>query len=486
MTKTFKTGPFRMPEEKVPVFVRRLTGPLTLFAVIVAILFLLRAFHVMPPSGIPSWVALAIGVAGAVVLVRVLDYLLFDVLFRIRRHTAAPALLRQLVSLLLFGIAIALVVKAVFPDVQLGALLTTSAILTAVIGLALQDTLGNLFAGLALHLERTVRVGDLVRVGETFGMVEEFSWRAIKLRTTEGNVLLIPNSVAGRERLEIFPRPGAPIARWLRVGLEYDVSPSLARETLESALRGVPGIAAHPRRRAYLKSFEGYSILYELRYWLEDYSTWVETDSLVRERVWYALHRAGLQIPFPLIRQHQYAAGPVPTSEPGAVVDPAVHELDLFGPLSDADRARIVQGSVPRRYAPGEIIVREGDRSSSMFLIASGRVGVSLAGAGGDSKVVAELEAGTSFGEMSLLTGEPRAATVRALTETVLVEIQKETLQPILADNPSLCEAIERVIDERRQDAERAVAAERLAAMDAAGSRSPLSERIARFFGVRA
>jgi small-conductance mechanosensitive channel/CRP-like cAMP-binding protein len=485
MTKTFKTGPFRMPEEKVPMFVRRLTGPLVLLSVVVLVVFVLRTLHVLAaPQGVPTWAMAAVGFAAVIVVVRFLDYVFFDVLFRARRKTAAPALLRQIVSLVLFGVAVAAVVKAIFPGVQLGAVFTTSAILTAVIGLALQDTLGNLFAGLALHLERTLRVGDLVRAGETFGVVEELSWRAIKLRTTEGNVLLVPNSVAGRDRLEIFPRPGPPVARWLRVGLDYDVSPTLARETLESALRGVPGIAAHPRRRAYVKSFEGYAILYELRYWLEDYATWVETDSVVRERVWFALHRAGLQIPFPLIRQHQYAGGPIPAEKPGAVIDPAIHELDLFAPLSDAERARIVSGAAPRRYAPGEIIVREGDHSYSMFVVASGRAGVSMSGAGGDGHVLAELEPGTAFGEISLLTGVPRTATVRALTEALVVEIRKETLEPILRENPALCRAIEAVIEERRKESTNAAAAMR---MDMSGpDRVALADRIARFFGVRA
>lgn len=476
-----------MPEAKIPLFMRRIAGSIFLIAGVLLAVFALRAARLMPvsASGGPNWGALAIGIAVAYGVVRVLDYLLFDVAFRLRRHAVAPALLRQLVSLVLFLIAVSSLIKALFPGVQLGAVLTTSAILTAVVGLAVQDTLGNLFAGLALHLEKTVRVGDMVRHAETFGTVEELSWRAIKLRTTEGNVLLVPNSVAGRERIEIFPRPGPPVARWLRVGLEYDVSPSVARETLESALRGVPGIAAHPRRRAYLKAFEGYSILYELRYWLEDYATFVETDSIVRERVWYALHRAGLSVPLPLVRQYQFAGGAVPPERPGAVVGPAVHELDLFAPLSDAERAQIVAGAVERRYAPGEIIVREGDSTSSMFVVASGRAGVSTRGAGGEGNVLAELEPGTAFGEISLLTGEPRTATVRALTETLLVEIRKETLEPILRGNPALCGSIEAVVEERRRSS--AIAAETLrSSVQAAKETTALADRIARFFGVRA
>ena len=479
-----RTGPFRMRESKVPVIVRRLTGPLTLLAAAVLVVVLLKTFHVavVNASG-TDWGRLAIWIAGALVLTRFLDYALFDIAFRLRGQTVAPSLLRQLVSLVLFGIAVSLVVKALIPGFALP-ILTGSAIITAVIGLALQDTLGNLFAGLALHIEKTVRVGDIVRSGESFATVEELSWRAMKLRTVEGNLLLVPNSVAGRDRLEIYPRGGRPVARYLRVGLEYDASPVMARETLESAVRGLTGIASYPERRAFMKSFEPYSVVYELRYWLDDYANYLDVDSAVRERVWYALHRAGLHIPMPFIRQYQYSGGMIPPESRGAVVFPAVAELDLFAPLSEPERARIAEGAMERRYAPGEIVVREGDQTSSMFIVASGRLGVSIHGAAGDTRNLAVLEPGSAFGEISLLTGEPRTATVRALSETVLVEIEKRTIEPILRLNPSLCGAFDAVIAERRRGAASVFDATREEAGRSPG-RETLTDRIVRFFGLK-
>ncbi|HXM76278.1 MAG TPA: mechanosensitive ion channel domain-containing protein, partial [Thermoanaerobaculia bacterium] len=286
MTTGLPSPPLRREGEGTfAAFVRRMAGPLALLAAILLGVFLLKTFGFVTAGPRPgqNWGALAIGIAAVLAVTRFLDYLLFDVAFRLRRQTVAPALLRQLVSLVVFCVAVSLVVKAILPDVNLGGILTTSAIITAVIGLALQDTLGNLFSGLALHLEKSVRVGDMMRAGETFGTVEQLSWRAMKLRTMDGNILLVPNSVAGRERLEIYPRPGLPVARFLRIGLEYDASPVLVRETLESAIRGVAGIARHPARKAYMKSFEPYSVVYELRYWLEDYGDYLEIDSIVRE-----------------------------------------------------------------------------------------------------------------------------------------------------------------------------------------------------------
>lgn len=473
-------------QRKTPLVLRRIAAPLGILALVVALVRSLSALGVSTsdPSHGKYYGELAIGLAAALLVTRLFDYLLFDLSFRLRRHVVAPALLRQLVGIAVFGFSLAILFK-VYLSVSLAAVLTTSAIITAVIGLALQDTLGNLFAGLALALEKTLQVGDMVRVGETFGTVEQLSWRAIKLRMIEGNTLLIPNSVAGRERLEIYPRPGRPIARSARVGLDYDASPTRARETLEMALRDLPGIAAYPQPVAYIRSFDDHAIAYELRYWLEEYARYLEIDSQVRERVWYALERANLKIAYPLVRQHQWSAGPLVRPSRRETIAEALNRVDLFRPLTPEERERLVEGACERRYASGEIIVREGERTSSMFLLESGRAGVTIHGAAGDSRKLAVLEPGAAFGEISLLTGEPRTATVRALTESALIEIDKETLGPILESNPALCEELDAMIQERRRRASDLFDLTR-EEIQKAPDRSALAGRIARFFGLKA
>ncbi|HEV8232815.1 MAG TPA: mechanosensitive ion channel family protein [Thermoanaerobaculia bacterium] len=471
--------------DRVPLVLRRLIGPLALAATVVAVILLLTALRVptTSPTGDHDYGALAIGIAAALVLTRLLDYLLFDVAFELRRKHAAPALLRQIVSLLVFGIAIAILFRLIL-GVQLTGMIATSAVLSVVIGLALQDTLGNLFSGLALHLEKSMQVGDMVRSGEIFGTIEQLSWRAIKLRTMEGNVLLIPNSIASRERLEVFPRPGRPIARTLHVGLEYDLPPARAREALEAAGRDLPGVASYPEPTAYLKSFGDFSISYELRYWLEDYARLLELDSQVRERVWYRLSREGIPIAFPLIRQWQWSAGTLAEPSRRGAIETAIGNVDLFALLSDEARGRLANGARERRFAAGETIVREGDRGSSMFIVESGRLGVSVHGSVAQSQKLAVLESGSAFGEISLLTGDPRTATVRALTEATLLEIDKTTLSPILRENPSLCGMLELTMQERRKRSADALAAARGEELERTEDRTPLRLRIARFFGV--
>lgn len=425
---------------------------------------------------------LALGVALALLVTRLLDVAIFDVGARLTGRGAAPALLRQLIGILVFGIGLSIVFKYTMAA-DLGALFTTSAIITAVIGLALQDTLGNLFAGLALAVEKTVQVGDIVRSGETFGTVEQLSWRAIRLRTLDGNLLLIPNSVAGRERLEVYPRPGPSMARSVRVGLDFDAPPAKAREVIESALFQLPGLAAQPAPRAYVKGLDDFAVHYEVRYWLTDYGQMLEIDSQVRERLWYALERAGLQLAYPLIRQHQYAAGPLARAERSSAVAEAIARTDLFEPLTDAELTRLIEGVHERRYAPGETVVREGDSGASMFVVESGSCGVTQKGVTGESQRLAVLESGMAFGEIALLTGEPRTATVRALTDALLVEIGRETLAPILTANPILADKMAGAMAERRRQAADLFEATR-GGVKKPEEQEPLSARISRFFGL--
>jgi small-conductance mechanosensitive channel/CRP-like cAMP-binding protein len=461
-----------------------LTGLLLLVAVTGVVTILSRAGVPMADPRIArDYGEFAIGLAAALFVTRLIDYSLFDLAYRLRRAAPAPELLRQLVSLLVFGFLLGVLCKVVL-SVSLPALLTTSAIITAVIGLALQETLGNLFSGIALAIERTVQVGDMVRTGDTIGLVEQLSWRAIKVRTMEGNSLLIPNSAASRDRLEVFRRGHLPMARTLRVGLEYDAPPNHARAILESAVRDLPGVAAVPAPVAYLASFHDSSVQYELRYWLDDYARYLDIDSRVRERVWYQLGRAGLGFAYPVIRQHQYAFGKPQVRDPAGAVLAAIESNELFAPLSADERRRLAAGARLHTFGEGETVVREGDATSAMFLIASGRAAVSVHGApgGAGSQKLAILESGTAFGEISLLTGEPRLATVRALTEATLVEIDKATLAPILESNPSLVEKLGGIILERRRST-----ANQRAVSDGSAAAEPASlrDKIARFFGLK-
>jgi len=461
---------------------RRILPALALLALVFGAVLLFSSFGVTFDAGNRSYGAFVVGLAGALVAIRVADFLVFDVGYRIKRGTAAPDLLRQIVSLVLFALALGVLFQVAL-SASLPALLATSAIITAVVGLALQETLGNLFSGVALALERTVQVGDMVRSGDIIALVEQLSWRSIKVRTLEGYAILIPNSVASRERLEVYRRGALPMARILRVPLEHELPPERARAVLEDAVRDMKGLAPHPPPMAVLERFGDFAVFYDLRYWLEDYARFIEMDSEVRQRVWYALSRERIGFAYPVIRQHQYAAGPLPRPDVSRAVVAAIEASTLFAPLSAEERARLAAGARLLTFGQKETVVREGEEGSSMFLIAHGRVGVSAHGASGESQRVAMLDAGSGFGEISLLTGEPRLATIRTLEESLLVEIDKSTLAPILEANPSLVDKLDEIVLERRRKTSGQL--EKVRGSGMGESPESLRTRIARFFDLK-
>jgi len=248
-------------------------------------------------------------------------------------------------------------------------------------------------------------------------------------------------------------------------------------------VRDMKGLAPHPPPMAVLERFGDFAVFYDLRYWLEDYARFIEMDSEVRQRVWYALSRERIGFAYPVIRQHQYAAGPLPRPDVSRAVVAAIEASTLFAPLSAEERARLAAGARLLTFGQKETVVREGEEGSSMFLIAHGRVGVSAHGASGESQRVAMLDAGSGFGEISLLTGEPRLATIRTLEESLLVEIDKSTLAPILEANPSLVDKLDEIVLERRRKTSGQL--EKVRGSGMGESPESLRTRIARFFDLK-
>jgi len=466
---------------RAPLFLRRAIGPLLLAAAVAGIVVLVRSLHVSPlRDATHDWGDFAIGVAFLLVVTRLVNYVLFDVAFRLRRHTDAPSLLRELVAIIVFSIGLAVLLRWLL-SVHLTAVLATSALITAVIGLALQETLGNLFAGMALHVEKSLQVGDMVRVDDAIGYVEKLSWRAIRVRTLLDTIILLPNGAAARDRLEVFPRSSpAPIAHAIRIGLDYQTSPTKAMTVIKATAAGVPGVAAVPPPRVYVVNFADFSIVYELRVWLEDYSMFLPVETAIRERLWFAIKREGITIPFPISVRYQYQR---PWEEPAAAAPPPILDrVELFRPLTTAEREVLRARLVHAAFGPGEPIVEQGAVADSLYVVESGELSVQVRDGDGAVIEVGALAAGDAFGEMALLTGAPRTATVKAKTAASLYRIDKDALAPVLKQNPKLAVEMSRLVEGRREINEAMLASTPRAA--AAESQESVLARVARYFGL--
>jgi len=354
-------------------------------------------------------------------------------------------------------------------------LVAASAASAVVVGFALQDTLGNAFAGLAIQIEKPFRVGQWIRVGDHVGAVEEITWRATKLRTRAGTFVVVPNSVMSKEAIVNFNEPFRHVRFSIDIGATYAKAPNEVRDALFEAVRRSPRALSEPAPVVHLVDFGNSAIVYRVKFWAAEYSEEDAALDEVRTAIYYSFARHGIEIPYPT--QVEYSRQETPTALPAGAVAEALARVDLFALLDDAERSQLAASARERVFGTGEVIVRQGDTGRSLFVVHQGDVVVRIEPEG---REVARIVAGGVFGEMSLLTGEPRTATVAAARDAAVLEIDADALRPVLLSRPDLMETISRLVVERRAGLDAAHAAARDDAHLADQSRS-LLDRMRRF-----
>jgi len=390
-----------------------------------------------------GWMALII------FTVRVVDAFIFDVIMSRRRNVVAPQLLRQIVAIVIYLLLGASALK-IFFDYDIKTALTGGAVVAAVIGLALQDTLGNLFSGIALHMEGAFDVGDVLHSGEYIGVVESVTWRATRMRGFNNQSIVLPNSLIARERLEVFPRAHLN-ARILQLGIDYNVAPATVIDIVSQAAAHVDGVARELPCFARVGAFADSAVIYEIKYHTRDYAKRDRIDADIRKAVWYALHRNKIAFATPVRAFQTYTPPEARHDVPGDEVLARLREVDILSPLSEDARQTIAAGTRVHFYSKGETILRHGAAGDSMFVVHSGTASVRLPDDSDEGlHEVAQLGPGTVFGEMALLTGETRTADVVALTDVTALEIGKASLQPILSGHPELVGAITTKVVQRK------------------------------------
>ena len=407
------------------------------------------------PSPSPDHIVSAIklflvGIVGYL-FVRALNSIVFGLAFSLKRIDA-PKLIRNIFTIVVFTIVLLIVFTFLFPDVNLAALFTTSAIFGVILGLALQDTLGNFFAGISLQADRPFQVGDVITVGAQrhTGVVEEISWRAIKIRTFQNHVVMIANSNAAKEPIEVCPRDNLN-ARIVFFNTIYTDSPAKTIHVVREAVREADNVSEKVTPIVRIRNLGDNGVDYEVKYWLEDYAKHNDTDALVRQRIWYAFRRAGLNFAYPTQTLYiERRNGAELRDGDGGAIAERLAAVDIFAPLSTDETTMLAQAAVRHVFAPGETVIRAGEPGSSMFVVHKGKVRVQVS-ENGRPRTVATLNEGDFFGEMALFTGEPRTANVLAQEETEVLEIGHGAMKRVFDTNPDLVESLSFIMAERRQ-----------------------------------
>ena len=380
-------------------------------------------------------------------------------------------------------------------QVDLAGLVATSAVVTAVIGFSLQETLSNIMAGVALQIDRSIEPGDKIRFAEHTGTIREVSWRHATVETRNGDTLIVPNSLLTRTQVMIQGRKwdvNRMERRWIHFGVDPRTSPEeVSAAVLDGILRQpIPNVALAPAPHVLLTEFKDSYNLYSLRYWLTDLLADDSTDSVVRIRIFYSLRRAGIPDLLPataVFLEHsdsEKKARQEARQHTGHLE--ALRSISLFQSLTAEELERLAGALSLAPFAPGEAIVVQGKDVRHLYVLTRGSVEVRVELPGAPPRAIAKMTAPNFFGEMGMLTGEPRRATVVALTEVECWRLQKEPFQGILADRPRIADEISAVLAAR--EVELAVAREGLSEeakrLRLAAARSTLANRIREFFAL--
>jgi small-conductance mechanosensitive channel/CRP-like cAMP-binding protein len=374
------------------------------------------------------------------------------------KHQAekAPKFLSQLFGLVLIIVAAFVVIGGVYGYSIEGAVFG-STVVVGIVGFAMQDLLGNIIAGIALELGKPFKTGDWLKIADQHAEVIEVNWRSTRLRTNDDIYLDIPNKSIVGATITNLTYPTRQHAIRLTVGFDCQTPPNFIKDVMSRAAAEVPGVLAIPAPKVFLKDFAESAVAYEIKFWLEDESRFNDIVDGIRTNVWYAAQRHDIQIPFP-IRTLHIERGGGKSRDALTTARISVRKQPFLQLLDTAQLEKLLGHARPLRFGRGEKVIEQGADGESMFILLNGEAHVYVQ-VNGANTLVATLRTGDYCGEMSLLSGAPRSATVIASTDCEMWEIGKEVFAEILQNNETLVQKLGELLAQRRMETEGILAA---------------------------
>lgn len=448
------------------------------------------AVHALGFPAAAAAVHMVFRIVTAIALIRLLGFGVFRVLLPFAGRTP-PRIVEDLTIIAAYVIYGLTQLRGA--GVDLTSIVATSAVITAVLAFAMQDTLGNMLGGLALQLDNSVQIGDWIRVDDQVGRVRDIRWRSTLIETRNWETVVIPNSMLMKGRVALLGRREGSAMQWRRA-IEFAVDPGVppARviATVDDEMRevAIPNVARAPAASCILLNFEDGNLRYRLRYFLTNLLEDDLTDSMVRVHLFASLQRADIRIAEPqrtvhAVQRDQAHAETVRRRELTRRLE-MLRGVDMFAELSADEKAEIAERLQYAPFARGDIITKQGDASHWLYIVAFGEAEVLFELPNSPPRVVGTLHAGQFFGEMGLLAGEARYATVMAKTDVECYRLDKAAFQGLLLSRPGIAEEVSRVIGSRRGDLDQAREAFAIA-RNSPGQPVDLLARIRRFFGLR-
>jgi small-conductance mechanosensitive channel/CRP-like cAMP-binding protein len=399
-------------------------------------------------------VGAAVILLSTALVVALVNRYVWDFYFEKKRQTPIPHFLREVVGGLIFLVALLFVLSSGYhAEAQLKGLLAGSGIVAIIIGFAGQSFFAGVIAGVSIQLNRPYKVGDWLQVGERFAEVMEINWRSTRLRTNDAIYLDIPNNEMVSHAIVNLHYPTQVHAMRIRVGVEYKNPPNRVKDALFRAASTAEGVLAEPKVKIFLVDFADSAVIYEIKFYMGNHARISEINDAVRTNVWYELKRQRITIPFPIRTLHVERRAARTVQEDQEEARTILRDEPLFECLSDAQIDNLVKDARLNYFGRGERVIQEGAEGDSMFVLLRGAAQVSVS-KNGSSIPVASLGAGDCFGEMSLLTGEHRTATVRAESDCYVMEISKPVMAEVIRDSPDCLERLSELLAKRKLENE--------------------------------
>jgi small-conductance mechanosensitive channel len=360
-----------------------------------------------------------------------------------------PKLFLDLTRFFMVIIGGAIVLSAVWGR-DLGGFLAALGVGSIVLGFALQDTLGNLMSGIALLFERPFTTGEWIKVGGRQGLVVEMNWRSVRIRTRQKDLLVVPNSILGREIITNTARPTKEHAELIKVAFSLEDPPNKVKQVLLDAAFATPGVPARPSTKVRVHEYEEDRIQYEVKLYVDELPEIPSIRDEFLTRVWYAAQRAGLTIPVP---RRRFIDAEAREESRRRAVGAAVEALSrgrLFAAMDSASFDDMTGDLQLLWYTGGEHVVAQGGLCDALYVIRQGRARVTVRDAAGELHEVLELGPGDAFGEGSLLSGAPSDVSVTACEDLEVARIGSPAVDRALEHSVSLARELSDLIEARR------------------------------------
>ena len=415
---------------------------------------------------------------------------LYGDLFVVRwKGGSFPAAFKNIITAAVIVVVALILLKEIL-DINVTSLIATTTVLTATIGLAFQGTLANMLAGLTIHLEKPLKQGDWISAAGHEGLVMDITLRSTRIVTIDRNEVFIPNSKILSEAVVNYSLPNTLQTRTLSVGVNYNVPPNRVKSVILDVLASVSDVNKQPAPDVRVAEYGDFSVQYKIRFTISDFSRHGDIDGEIMNLMWYRLKRSGIDIPMPVrdVRLREVTAESLRSDQEQRTGEILLmmEKVEIFSPLSGEELRKLVRQVRVETYAAKEIPVKQGDPGDSFYIIKTGKVDVVVEKSPGESAVVATLHSGNFFGEMSLLTGAARTASIQVKEDAEFIVIDKESFASTLANNPSIAESLSQILAERQAglEAERGRLDKDSLERRKKAASGPLLSKIRDFFGL--